>query len=202
MIAQLKGTVVEVDHEMAVVDVSGIGFAVRMSASDLSRLRSGCEATVFTHLAISQDAVSLYGFLDKRARDLFLDLQKVSGVGPKAALALLSVMTVDQLLTAIDKQDVAALTKAKGVGKRGAQKVILELSGKIADLSQQEKAAAIPHNMGQVIDGLVSLGWQESQARPAVDEVMEDQRIEGDIPQDRIADVLRRSLALLGRSVK
>lgn len=202
MIAQLKGTVVEVDHEMAVVDVSGIGFAVRMSASDLSRLRSGCDATVFTHLAISQDAVSLYGFLDKRARDFFLDLQKVSGVGPKAALALLSVMTVDQLLTAIDKQDVAALTKAKGVGKRGAQKVILELSGKIADLSQQEKAAAIPHNMGQVIDGLVSLGWQESQARPAVDEVMEDQRIEGDIPQDRIADVLRRSLALLGRSVK
>ncbi len=206
VIAQLEGTIVDVGAEEAVISVNGIGFAVRMPSSDLSRLHAGTQVLAHTHLAVSQEAVSLYGFLDGRSKDLFLSLQKVPGVGPRAALALLSVMNADQLLEAISSQDVTALTKAKGVGKRGAQKIILEMSGKIADLDKKTDTAQIPKNIGEVIDGLVSLGWHEDQARAAVETVMgqmaDSTDSSGDIEDAQVPDVLRRSLALLGRRMK
>lgn len=206
MIAQLEGTVADVSTEEAVISVNGIGFAVRMPSSDLSRLHAGTQVLVHTHLTVSQEAVSLYGFLDRRSKDVFLSLQKVPGVGPRAALALLSVMSVDQLLEAISSQDVTALTKAKGVGKRGAQKIILEMSGKIADLDKKADVAQAPKNIGEVIDGLTSLGWHDDQARAAVEAVIgqlpDVTDASGDIEDAQVPDVLRQSLALLGRRMK
>lgn len=202
MIAQLEGSVSQIAQDLAVISVSGIGFAVRMPSSDLAHLHVGSRVLVHTYLSVSQDALNLYGFLDNRSKDLFLRLQKVPGIGPKAALALLSAMTVDQLLAAIGKQDVTALTKAKGVGRRGAQKVILELSGKIADLDTDNEAEKLPQNIAEVVDGLTSLGWHTDEARASVDAVLQDEEIAGDIPDDRVPDVLRRALATLGRSRK
>lgn len=202
MIAQLEGSVSQIAQDLAVISVAGIGFAVRMPSSNLAHLHVGTHVFVHTYLSVSQDALSLYGFLDNRSKDLFLRLQKVPGIGPKAALSLLSAMTVDQLLTAIGKQDVTALTKAKGVGRRGAQKVILELSGKIADLDADGDTDKLPRNISEVIDGLTSLGWHTDEARAAVDAVLQDEGIAGDIPDDRVPDILRRCLAVLGRSRK
>lgn len=205
MIAQLEGTIADISSDSAVISASGIGFAVHMSSPDIARLHIGSHARIYTHLVVSQDAVSLYGFCDKRAKDLFLNLQKVSGVGPKAALAFLSALSVDQLIDAISNQDVTALTRAKGVGKRVAQKVILELSGKIATVNEEKVSVqTVPRNIAHVIDGLVSLGWHSDEVRAAVDEVTTDlvDKSTGDIPDDQVPQVLRAALTTLGRRMQ
>lgn len=202
MIAQLEGTVTDIANDTAVISANGIGFAVSMPSTDLSRLQAGSRALVYTHLAVSQEGLNLYGFLDKRSKKIFQSLQKVSGIGPKAALALLSVMNADQLLTAISKQDVSALTRAKGVGKRGAQKVILELSGKIADLGHAQTGPDLPSNIKKVVEGLVSLGWHDDEAHSAVMSVMKSKNLESDIPDKRVPEVLRQALTTLGRRMQ
>jgi Holliday junction DNA helicase RuvA len=205
MIGSLHGTVESVDADSVLIDVNGVGYEVRMPGSDSATLRAHHDVMVFTYLAVSQDNIALYGFLAKSSKNLFLQLQKVSGVGPKAALSLLSALPPESLLKAITNQDVAALTKAQGIGKKGAQKIILELSGKMAALeSEKEKSAHGGPEMGltftrEVVDGLVSLGWQQRDAESTVRVIREDAGYEGDIPEADVPNVLRKALAYLGR---
>ncbi|MCI1984045.1 MAG: Holliday junction branch migration protein RuvA [Bifidobacteriaceae bacterium] len=205
MIGSLRGTVDSVDADSVLIDVNGVGYEVRMPGSDSATLRAHHDVTVFTYLAVSQDNIALYGFLAKSSKNLFLQLQKVSGVGPKAALSLLSALPPEALLKAITSQDVTALTKAQGIGKKGAQKIILELSGKMAALESQ-KAAGSDGSFGtglpyarEVVDGLVSLGWQQRDADTAVRAIRDDAGYEGDIPEDEVPTVLRKALAYLGK---
>lgn len=204
MIASLHGTVEAVDTHVAVIDVHGIGFAVQMPSTDLAQLRSGQEITVHTQMTVSQDAIALYGFLSSAAKRLFLRLQKVSGVGPKAALSLLSTLTPDALIDAVTGQNVQALTRASGIGKKGAQKIILELAGQLsAETLAQDSAHAqrsLPQNEAKVVAGLVNLGWQESAASEAVRIVAQSNDFAGDIPDDRISDALRQALSYLGKA--
>ena len=202
MIGMLTGRVESVEADTALIDVGGVGYEVRMSATDLSRLHTGMEARVYTYMNLSQDAVTLHGFLDQASKKTFLQLIKVSGIGPKVAQSLLSTLTAGQLARAIADNDAAALAKAPGLGKKGAQKIILELKGSI-DLSQIEGAspsgAQVDTGMEQVIEGLISLGWRQQDAQQAVAEACEDNDIPTPLATDDVPRVLRLALALMDR---
>lgn len=206
MIGMLTGRVESVEADTALIDVGGVGYEVRMSATDLSRLHTGTAARVYTYMNLSQDAVTLHGFLDQDSKKTFLQLIKVSGIGPKVAQSLLSTLTAGQLARAIADNDAAALAKAPGLGKKGAQKIILELKGSI-DLSQIEGAspsgakvqAQVNTGMEQVIEGLISLGWRQQDAQQAVAEACEDNDIPTPLATDDVPRVLRLALALMDR---
>lgn len=154
----------------------------------------------------SQDAITLHGFLDRDAKKTFLQLIKVSGIGPKVAQSLLSTLTPSQLAHAIADNDATALAKAPGLGKKGAQKIILELKGSI-DLSQIEGASAqaaiskSPVDTGteQVVEGLISLGWRQQDAQQAVAEACAENDIPTPLATDDVPRVLRLALALMDR---
>ncbi|MBW3090251.1 Holliday junction branch migration protein RuvA [Bifidobacterium miconisargentati] len=207
MIGMLSGRVESVEADTALIDVGGVGYEVRMSSTDLGRLRAGQETRVYTYMNISQDAVTLHGFLDRDAKKTFLQLIKVSGIGPKVAQSLLSTLTPIQLAHAIADNDATALAKAPGLGKKGAQKIILELKGSI-DLSQIEGASAsgpasvkspVDTGMEQVIEGLISLGWRQQDAQQAVTEAINDNDITTPLAADDVPRVLRFALALMDR---
>ena len=204
MIAQLTGLVASIGTDSAVIDCNGIGFGVHMPHTDLARLRKGREETVFTHMALTQDALTLYGFTSTNEREVFLRLQKVSGVGPKAALALLSTCSVEGISTAVASQDVTALSKAPGVGKRMAQKIIVELTGKldgVADVSASAPAT-LPDGMTTILQGLDGLGIRPDTAKDALNAVMQQHGFEVDVPSAEVATVLRETLSYIGRRQK
>ena len=203
MIGMLTGRVESVETDTALIDVGGVGYEVRMSATDLSRLHAGQDTRVFTYMNLSQDAITLHGFLDQDAKKTFLQLIKVSGIGPKVAQSLLSTLTPSQLAHAIADNDATALAKAPGLGKKGAQKIILELKGSI-DLSQIEGASkevrsAEDAGSEQVVEGLMSLGWRQQDALHAVQTVCESNHINVPLRDDDVPRVLKLALASLDR---
>ena len=203
MIGLLNGHVESVDADAALISVGGVGYEVRMPAADLSALHAGQETRVFTSLNVSQDAVTLYGFLTQASKRMFLQLQKVSGIGPKVALSLLSTLPPDRLARAVADGDAAALAKAPGLGKKGAQKIILEIKGSI-DLSQIEGSAApaaaqVDTGSMQVVEGLMSLGWRQQDAEHAVHEVCVEEHIETPLTNQDIPRVLKLALSALDR---
>ena len=170
MIGRLRGAVLELAENVALIDVGGVGYEVELTsgtAADLAA-RSG-EAVVFTHLVGREDAQTLYGFASAAERNLFRTLIKVSGVGPKLALALLSAVSPDQLAASIANGDAAAITSVPGIGKKTAQRLVVELRDRVV-LS----AAAAPVGQGPVGDAvlaLVALGYRESAAARVIGEV-------------------------------
>ena len=208
MIGLLKGTVESVDTTVALVVVSGVGYEVRMPSADLARLHTGQETKVFTSMAVSQDAIMLFGFLEAASKRMFLQLQKVSGIGPKVALSLLSTLNPSQLAKAVADGDAASLAKAPGLGRKGAQKIILELKGSI-DLASLDDAAApstaaVRHEpedlgMAQVVEGLMSLGWRQPDAEHAVRVACSVNDIPTPVSAEDVPHVLRLALASLDR---
>ena len=173
MIATLRGTVQTVSSEHAVIEVGGVGYLVRMTGKDIAKFSAGQEIFVFTHLSVSQDSMTLYGFSNFEEQKIFPSLQKVSGIGPRAALSIVSALSPEQLYEAITNNDIKVLTKAPGIGKKGAQKIILELAGSIdfSQINTENSAAAKKISSAgyeNVAQGLVSLGWNIKDAEQAV----------------------------------
>lgn len=136
MYAFISGTIEDKTENSVIIDNNGVGYEIFVSTNTLSNLPSvGSFAKVQTYLQVREDAYQLYGFLNKEEKNLFLQLITVSGVGPKMALVILSSLTVQSLITCIASGDVKTLSAAKGVGKKTAERIILELKGKLADLS-------------------------------------------------------------------
>ncbi|OYV26587.1 MAG: Holliday junction branch migration protein RuvA [Parcubacteria group bacterium 20-58-5] len=162
MIRQIRGTVLSVSPAGAVIEVAGFGVEVRMSAAET--LAVGAEATLATHLAVKQDGMELYGFGDAADRDFFEKLLSVSGVGPKTALSVLRRAPREQLMGAIGKRDLAYLTKVVGLGKKSAEKMLVELSEKVGSAAHDDAD-------GDVFDTLVALGYTEREARRALQNV-------------------------------
>lgn len=206
MIGTLNGVIRAVDGTMAILDVQGVGFEVRMPQGELSTVHVGDALLAHTVLSVSQDAMTLFGFKSQQAKRMFLQLQKVSGIGPKVALSLLSTLPPDQLADAIRHEDASALAKAPGLGKKGAQKIILELKGSI-DLSASAPDTAPtatsrpPEDLGmlQVIEGLVSLGWKHQDAQEAVGRVIDEGSFATPLQHDDVPQVLRLALASFDR---
>jgi Holliday junction DNA helicase RuvA len=162
MIRQIRGRVLSVGLVSAVIEVAGFGIEVRMSAPQT--LTVGSEERLATHLAVKQDGMELYGFADTADRDFFEKLLTVSGVGPKTGLSLLRRASRETLEGAIAKRDLAYLTKVVGLGKKSAEKLLVELSEKVG-------LAAHSDADGEVFDTLVALGYTEREARKALQSI-------------------------------
>lgn len=204
MIGMLSGRVAEVNADHAIIEVGGVGYETRMPSADLSALHAGQETRVYTSLSVSQDAITLFGFLSSASKRMFLQLQKVSGIGPKVALSLLSTLPPDRLAKAVADGDAAALAKAPGLGKKGAQKIILELKASI-DLDSIEAGPAParrqegdPHT-AQVVEGLMSLGWRQPDAQAAVETACAANGITLPLAAEDVPRALKLALASLDR---
>ena len=184
MISHLAGRVAAIAPEGAVIEVGGVGLLVQCTPGTLATLRPGEPARVATSLVVREDALTLFGFATDDERDVFVLLQTASGVGPRLALAMLAVFTPDALRRAVLSEDVAALTRVPGIGRKGAQRIVLELAGRLGAPGSGGPGAAdgvVTVQRGgpapwrdQVRAGLVNLGWQVRDADHAIAAVEAD----------------------------
>lgn len=194
MIASLNGQVLALSATSAVIECGGVGLSVTLTPAARSSLRPGESALVLTYLVVREDALSLYGFADDAERQVFVTVQSVSGIGPRIALALVSTMTPEALSRAVATGDVAAITRVPGIGRKGAQKLILELEGKLGQAAS-DSLAGLPAGeaAAEATDALVSLGWPRPKARQAMDRVT----AAPDAPSE-VGELLKAALRLLG----
>jgi holliday junction DNA helicase RuvA len=199
VIASVHGRVAAVTPDAAVIEVGGVGLTVACAPGTLAGLRVGASARLATSLVVREDSLTLYGFADDDARQLFELLQTASGVGPRLAQAALAVHPPEVLRRAIATGDVATLTRVPGIGKKGAEKLIIELRDRIGHVDQAEvpgmKASADgwPEPVRQA---LVGLGWSAGQAEAAVAAVAEDLN-GGPVPP--VPVLLKQAIRMLGR---
>jgi Holliday junction DNA helicase RuvA len=194
MIASVRGEVLDVALDHVVIEAAGVGYKLMASPSTLATLRRGGEARLITAMIVREDSMTLYGFPDADARDLFLTLLGVSGVGPKIALATLAVYDAQALRQALADGDVTALTRVPGIGKRGAERLVLELRDKIGPVAPSPGVPVNGHGVrGPVVEALVGLGFAAKQAEEATDKVLANE------PEATTSTALRSALSLLGR---
>ena len=203
MIAFVHGRVEAVTLDSAVVDVGGVGLQVLCTPATLASLRPGEQARLPTSMVVREDSLTLFGFVDDDERSLFELLQTASGVGPKLAQAMLAVHGPDELRRAVAGDDLAALTKVPGIGRKGAQRIVLELKDRIgtaATSGQPAGPSATPAAQGaqwrdQVHHALLGLGWSARDAESAVDAVSDQA---GDSPD--VSVLLRAALRTLAKT--
>lgn len=194
MIAAVRGEVLDIALDHAVIEAAGVGYKVMATPSTLGTLRRGTEARLITAMIVREDSMTLYGFPDGDSRDLFLTLIGVSGIGPKIALATLAVYDATALRQALADSDVAALTRVPGIGKRGAERMVLELRDKIGPVGPSAGAVVNGHAVrSPVVEALVGLGFAAKQAEEATDKVL---AADGDATT---SSALRAALSLLGK---
>lgn len=198
MIAYLRGTCQAIDGDALVVDVRGVGYLVAVSEPDRLAHAVGADVELLIQTEVRQDAIALYGFATAGARDLFRALMSVSGVGPKAALALLSALEPAQLAAAIAGGQVATLVRAKGIGKKTAETIVVKLRDRLPILAAvaTKPAAASTVNVSLASDiesALINLGYRPQLAATAVQNVLAAQ------PNALFDPALRAALAQLRR---
>lgn len=196
MIASVRGEVLEIALDHAVIEAAGVGYKVMATPATLSTLRRGGEARLITAMIVREDSMTLYGFPDTDARDLFLTLIGVTGVGPKTGLATLAVYDPPTLRQVLADGDVKALTRVPGIGKRGAERMVLELRDKVGPVAGAAAGAAAAGGhavRGPVVEALVGLGFSAKQAEEATDKVLADD------PDASTSTALRSALSTLGR---
>jgi holliday junction DNA helicase RuvA len=203
VIASVRGTVAAVGPDGAVVEVGGVGLAVSCSPGTLARLRVGETARLATSLVVREDSLTLYGFADDDERSLFELLQTANGVGPKLAQTMLAVYPPRELRRAVATSDLAALTKVPGIGRKGAERIALELRDRIGSIDGSDSRVdlggltAVSPWRDQLAHALAGLGFSGKEAIDAIDVVAADQP-EGEPPD--VSAMLRRSIQLLGRT--
>ncbi|MSU55447.1 MAG: Holliday junction branch migration protein RuvA [Candidatus Taylorbacteria bacterium] len=193
MISHLTGSVIHTDERFAVIETSGVGYKVFMTPETLHSLQNkkGGTANVWTYLAVRENALDLYGFIEKSELDFFeLLVSHVSGVGPKTALGILSVTTIKNLRQAIGTSDTSHLTKISGIGKKVAEKIVMELRDKI-DFLESEKDTGEMRDESDAIEGLKALGYAEREAREALKKLPKE--------ISRPSDKIKQALKLLGK---
>ncbi|BBX07418.1 Holliday junction branch migration protein RuvA [Mycolicibacterium aichiense] len=196
MIASVRGEVLDIALDHVVIEAAGVGYKVMATPSTLATLRRGSEARLITAMIVREDSQTLYGFADSDARDLFSTLLGVSGVGPKIALATLAVYDATALRQALADGDVTALTRVPGIGKRGAERMVLELRDKIGAVAG---GAGVTTATGHavrtpVVEALVGLGFALKQAEEATDKVLAADS------EANTSTALRAALSLLGKT--
>ena len=201
MIAQVHGRVVAVGATWVVVDVNGLGLRIATTPATVSGLHIGGEALLHTVMIVREDDMSLYGFAERDERDCFAMCLSASGVGPKLALAIVSVLSPAQLAAAVQADDVGQLTQVPGIGPKSARKIILELKDKVsalgaADLPSCPSPDTAPWRE-QVREGLESLGWSGRDAEAAADSVAELAESE---PAPSVSVLMKAALASLARA--
>jgi holliday junction DNA helicase RuvA len=207
MIAFVRGPVVSVHVDSAVVEVGGVGLQVMCTPATLAGLRLGDEATLATAMVVREESLTLFGFADQDERSLFELLQTASGVGPKLAQAMLAVHGPDELRRAVMTDDLVTLCKVPGIGRKGAQRIILELKDRIGApsgvgvLGARRSAARDDGWRENVRGGLLGLGWSGREADAALDAVapLAEEAAAAGLPAPT-ADLLRAALRSLSRA--
>ncbi|WP_144371061.1 Holliday junction branch migration protein RuvA [Vogesella urethralis] len=173
MIGRLSGTLIEKLPPQITVDVNGVGYDVDVTMTTFYQLPAlGQKATLFTHLVVREDAHLLYGFASRDERETFRQLIKVSGIGAKIALAILSGMSTDELAVAVASEDLKRLSSVPGIGKKTAERLVLELRGKLASGSNLTVPgglpfAATPDDKSDIVNALLALGYNDKEAAAA-----------------------------------
>ena len=199
MIAGVRGEVWEIGLDHVVVEVGGVGLAVHATPATLARLRRGEQARLATSLVVREDSLTPFGFAGGVERDLSILLQPVSGVGPRLALAPLAVLDPDALRRALADGDAAALTRVPGIGRKGAERMVLELRDKVVAPAPAAPAAPSPGGpRDQVVEALVGLGFPVKLAEQAVDAILAENTAGNGAGE--ASAVLRAALTRLGRS--
>jgi Holliday junction DNA helicase RuvA len=209
MIAHLRGTVAGVAPDCAVIEVGGVGMRVQCTPGTLATLRPGEPARVATSLVVREDSLTLYGFCSEDERNVFELLQTASGVGPRLALAMLAVHAPDALRRAVATEDLGALTMVPGIGKKGAQRIVLELRDRLGPPEGDGGASGppgaapprrVPAWRDQVQSGLINLGWSARDADQAIAALEEEGVVSGaDGDKVEVAAVLRAALRKLSK---
>jgi Holliday junction DNA helicase RuvA len=199
MIASVRGVVAAIAPDSAVIEVGGVGLQIQCAPGTLAGLKAGVEARLATSMVVREDSLTLYGFADDDEKHLFELLQTASGVGPRLAQAVLAVHQPDTVRRAVAGGDLATLTRVPGIGKKGAERLVLELRDKIGPISAgPDGPAGVLRGdwQDQVRQGVLALGWSAAQADQAVAAVTET--IDGETPP--VPVLLRQAIRLLGRA--
>jgi Holliday junction DNA helicase RuvA len=208
VIAHVRGTVAGIAPDGAVIEVGGVGMRVQCTPGTLATLRPGEPAQVATSLVVREDSLTLYGFTSDDERNVFELLQTASGVGPRLALAMLAVHSPDALRRAVSTEDLNTLTMVPGVGRKGAQRIVLEMKDRLgppgdgasALPGSRPSSSRLPSWRDQVQSGLVNLGWPARDADQAIAAVEEEGTVNGSDGGDvDVATVLRAALRKLSR---
>lgn len=196
MISRVRGKVLSIGLDHVVIEVGGVGLLITATPATLATLRTGDEATLETTLVVREDSLTLFGFADPRSRELFGLLQTVSGIGPRIAMATLAVLDPDKLRAALGEGNITVLTQVPGIGRKGAERLIVELRDKVGALATVTPESVATGNgqvRGHVVEALTGLGFAVRQAEQAVDAVLADNGTSD------TSSVLRKALATLGR---
>ncbi|MDV6332012.1 Holliday junction branch migration protein RuvA [Asticcacaulis sp. 201] len=202
MIGRLRGVLLETTDEDVLIECAGVGYIVRCGVRTIAALPElGAEVIVHIDSQTREDGTRLYGFLNKDERKAFEALQSVQGVGPKAALAVLDVLTPHQLAQAVAHEDKTAVSRASGVGPKLAQRIVIELKGKVLMSAEFGPIVTAPAGVavrttvnGEAVAGLMGLGVSEQQSRIAVESAVKQLG-----PEAELAAVIRASLKALGK---
>ncbi|QTM00479.1 Holliday junction branch migration protein RuvA [Mannheimia sp. ZY171111] len=181
MIGRLQGKIIEKQPPEILLDVQGVGYELLLPMTSFYNLpQIGDETAIFTHLVVREDAHLLFGFSQKQDRSLFRELIKTNGVGPKLALAILSAMSVSQFVTAIEQEELTKLTKIPGIGRKTAERLLVELKGKFKGIEQTDFFVEAsdhtivnhtPDPANEALDALISLGYKPSDAEKMIKKV-------------------------------
>jgi Holliday junction DNA helicase RuvA len=173
MISLITGAVRSISTDKAIVEVGGVGLSLSITSQTSSQLHLGASAQLFTSLVVREDSLTLFGFLDEQSRNTFELLQTVSGIGPKVALAVMGSHSAESLATAIAQEDIKAIEKVPGIGRKGAQRLILELKGKLTDFGSGSAVQVHqPVWREHLMSALISLGYSSKESDSAINEVL------------------------------
>ena len=197
MISTLTGTIRSLAIDKVVIEVGGVGFTLLINPQTSSGISLGAQTTLHTSLVVREDSLTLFGFLSEEVKNLFELVQTVSGVGPKVALSIMGALTPEDLARAISQEDISAIERVPGIGKKGAQRMILELKGKLSDLSPGTSYKGHqPAWREQLTSALVSLGFSPKESDGAISFVVNDLRnIDADPAKMELSELLKLALA-------
>jgi Holliday junction DNA helicase RuvA len=197
MISLFSGTVRSIQSDRLVVEVGGFGLSVLVTPLTTTQVTLGSQVQLFTSLVVREDSLTLFGFVNEESRTLFELVQTVSGIGPKVALSILGALTPEDLGRAISQEDIGAIEKVPGIGRKGAQRMILELKGKLSDLSHgQQYKGHQPAWREQLSSALVSLGFSPKESDNAISAVVSELQADGiDASTVELSELLKRTLA-------
>lgn len=192
MIARLTGRLIEKQPPTIVVDVHGVGYELDVPMSTFYQLpATGAEVRLFTHLAIREDAHLLYGFATDSERQVFRQLLKITGIGARTALSVLSGLSVDELYAVVSQQDATRLTRIPGIGKKTAERLLLELKDKLALVPGAPPVAGAAPAGSDALNALLALGYSDKEGRAAL------AKLAPDLP---LQDAIRQALRLLSKA--
>jgi len=169
----IEGRLVSRSPGGVVLQVNGVGYRLQVPISTYERLAEGSTVRLYTHLYVREDCLRLYGFCSTQERELFLKLHSVTSVGPEKALSFLSTMPVERICRAVAERDLAALTRVKGIGRKLAERICLELKDAVADLVAGEPWPPARGHAAEALAGMLALGYRRSEGRRAVERAVQ-----------------------------